>query len=110
MRSKWVINLCLFNLIIAASTLLAQTQQEAAELPAGTEPVQATIVENLPEAKPADEAVEGGVKATLSKQESPEPTAELSRSTRTGISSAIGSFIPTEEISADNAVPFPVDI
>ena len=110
MRSKWVINLCLFKLIISASTLSAQPQ-EAPELPQETVAVQAAIVENLPESKPADEAAEGGVKATLSKPESPEePTPELNRSTRRGISSAIGSFIPTEEISADNAVPFPVDI
>ena len=90
---------CLLALLIAlliALPLHAQEETTAASEPAASETDSAAIDDTAEQKKAAAEQIEQ------------QPEAENLKNRDLG--AAFRSFQPSEEISADNAVPFPIDI
>jgi hypothetical protein len=104
MTISWLIRLtCLLTLFIAlfitlsiAVPLHAQEQTTAASEPTASETDSAAIDDPAEQKKTAAEQIEQ------------QPEAENLKNRDLG--AAFRSFQPSEEISADNAVPFPIDI
>ena len=77
----------LLLILLPGVTALAETGSSDDEKKAQTDQTQIVVSEDLPSTEPQE-----------------------NKAAKKEITSAIESFTPTEEISADNAVPFPVDI
>lgn len=100
MTISWLIRLsCLLTLLITLFITLplhAQEETTAASEPTVSETDSAAIDDSAEQKKTAAEQIEQ------------QPEAEKLKNRDLG--AAFRSFQPSEEISADNAVPFPIDI
>jgi hypothetical protein len=96
MTISWLIRLTCLLAVLIAVPLHAQEQTTATSKPTASETDSAAIDDSTEQKKTAAEQIEQ------------QPEAENLKNRDLG--AAFRSFQPSEEISADNAVPFPIDI
>jgi hypothetical protein len=91
---------------LAATSGAAEEDVTDAKAETGTAATTSTTssTASAPESKPVTEEI------SEVQQQAPDAAPESERLKNRSVGAALGRFRPSEEISADNAVPFPVDI
>lgn len=108
----WLITILvtfLFTPVSQAQSLQAQSAQEQSSQEQSS---QEQGAQEDPSSDPpiADEVTEEASEETAAKNEASAPVPSADNLRARDLGDALQNFRPSEEISADNAVPFPVDI